>query len=85
VVKTITGKGTDVWGVAFTPDGRSLATTEGDWKQPSEIKLWDTETWRQRDSLKHTGEVLCLAISNDGGRLAAGGWDRTIQVWRVGK
>ncbi len=84
-VKTITGKGTDVWAVAFTPDGRTLATTEGDWKRPSEIKLWDTETWRERGAFKHTGEVLCLAISGDGGCLAAGSWDRTIKVWRVNK
>jgi WD40 repeat protein len=84
-VKTITGKGTDVWAVAFTPDGVTLVTAEGDWKEPSEIKLWDTETWRDLGSFKHSGEVLCVAFSGDGSRLAAGSWDRTIKVWRVNK
>jgi WD40 repeat protein len=84
-MKTITGQGVDVWAVAFTPDGRTLATTEGDWKQPSDIRLWDTETWREQCILKHTGEVLCLAISPDGDRLAAGSWNKIITVWHLAK
>ena len=49
-----------------------LATGGGDWNQPGEVRLWDTSTWRQRARLKHTGEVLCVAISPDGRALAAG-------------
>ena len=40
---------------------------------------------RQDATLKHTGEVLCLAISPDGRRLAAGSWDRTVKVWDLGR
>ncbi|MBI1914463.1 MAG: hypothetical protein HYS12_06950 [Planctomycetes bacterium] len=36
---------------------------------------------RERARLKHTGEVLCVAISPDGRTLAAGSWDRTVKVW----
>ena len=85
VVQTIKGKGTDIWSVAFTPDGRTLITTEGDWKRPSAIQRWDTDTWEEQSHFNHSGEVLCLAVSSDGNRLVAGSWDRTITIWRLDK
>jgi HEAT repeat protein len=81
LLKAIPGKGKDVWSVAFTPDGRTLVIAEGDWKGPSEIRSWDTDTWRQRETIQHSGEVLSLAISRDGTRLAAGSWDKSITIW----
>jgi WD40 repeat protein len=44
--------------------------------------LWDTATWKERAALEHTGEVLCVAVAPDSKGLAAGGWDRTIRLWR---
>jgi WD40 repeat protein len=71
----------DVWGVAFTDDGKSLVSGGGDWKKPGEITVWDTATWRERRTVKHSGEVLCLAIAPKNKVLAAGSWDRTIKLW----
>jgi WD40 repeat protein len=82
---TIKGLIGDVWSVAFSPDGATLAATSGDWKQPGEVRLYDTKTWKQRGALKHTGEVLCIAYSPDGEQLAAGSWDGTVRLWRMGK
>jgi WD40 repeat protein len=77
------GHKSDVWSVAFFPDRKTLASGDGDWDQPGEVKLWDALTGRERATLNHTGEVLCLAVSSDGKTLAAGSWDKTIRVWDI--
>jgi WD40 repeat protein len=70
-----------VWAVAFSADGRTLASGDGDWNKPGDVRLWDTATWEQRGQLKHTGEVLCLAFAPKGSVLAAGSWDKSVKVW----
>ena len=81
---TLRGHAGEVWAVAFSPDGRTLASGDGDWNRPGDVRLWDTATWRERTALRHSGEVLCLAFAPRGSRLAAGGWDRTVKVWDFG-
>ena len=71
----------DVWAVAFSPDGKTLAAADGDWNKPSDIVLWDTTTWKERARLKHTNEVLCIAFHPTKPILAAGAWDKTVKVW----
>jgi len=71
----------ETWAVAFTPDGKTLISGGGTWNQPSQVRLWDTGIWEETASLKHPGEVLCLALSSDGKKLAAGGGDGTVKVW----
>jgi WD40 repeat protein len=71
----------DVWSVAFTNDGKTLVSGGGDQEKPGEIKLWDTSSWRQRGSLKHRREILCLALAPRDGALAAGTGDHTIKLW----
>jgi WD40 repeat protein len=78
---TLKGHVSDAWSVAFSQDGSLLATGDGDWNQPGEVKLWETATWKEHGTLRHTGEVLCLAFDPKGTRLAAGSWDRTVKVW----
>lgn len=78
---TLKGHTGDAWAVAFTADGRTLVSGGGDWKQPGQVRLWEVGSWRQRAVLSHTGEVLCLAIAPADRSLAAGSWDRTVQVW----
>jgi len=72
-----------VTAVAFSPDGKTLATAS----QDGSVKLWDVATQRERVSLLNgiTGWVLAVAFSPDGTRLAAGSYDRTVSLWQTAK
>ena len=78
-----TSPGDDVWAVAFSGDGQQLFTASGEWNRPSAIAAWNMATGEQVGRYQHTGEVLCLAVSPSGRRLAAGGGDRTASIWQV--
>jgi WD40 repeat protein len=69
-----------VSGVAYSPDGRTLAT--GSWD--GTVCLWDSETGGRRACYQWpTGKVFALAYSPDGLRLAAAGEKGTIAMWDV--
>jgi len=77
----IKGHTADVKGVAFSPDGKLIASTSAD----QTIRLWDAET-RQPigEPLRgHEGVVLPVAFSPDGRRLVSGSADKTIRLWDV--
>jgi WD40 repeat protein/serine/threonine protein kinase len=74
-----------VWGVAFSRDGRLLASSGGGafWGG-AELKIWDARTGQLiRDLHQHTRGVWCLAFSPDGHRLASGSIDQTVKIWDV--
>ena len=64
--------------LAFSPDGRWLATSCRD----EMIRLWDVGTWLPINAWRTPGVVArCLAFSPDGRWLATGDMDRAVRVW----
>jgi WD40 repeat protein/serine/threonine protein kinase len=67
-----------VTGVAFSPDGKTLATANMD----RIVKLWDISTGRELASFTgHTNGVRCVAFSPDGATLATSSDDGTVRIW----
>jgi WD40 repeat protein/serine/threonine protein kinase len=64
--------------LAFSPDGRRIATASHD----RTAKVWDAETGREIRSLEtHADRVNGVAFSPDGARLATACRDGTIKFW----
>jgi WD40 repeat protein len=69
----------DVTALGFTTDGKELITTGS---TDRTIRLSDAATGQPRAVLKgHEGEVLCLALADEGKALVTGGKDQTVKVW----
>jgi WD40 repeat protein len=64
--------------MAFTPDGKFLATGAHD----EIVRLWDLGTGKQlRAYIGHQGGIGAVAFSPNGKLLAAGSEDGVVQVW----
>jgi WD40 repeat protein len=82
-IGTLKGHMSDVWAIAFSPNGKTLAAADTDWKKPGTIKLWNTETWREGRPLPCPTEILAIAWSAKGDQAAVGCWDKIVRVYAV--
>ncbi|BAY50102.1 WD-40 repeat-containing protein (plasmid) [Scytonema sp. HK-05] len=96
LLKTFKGHTAAIWGVAFSPDSKILASGSGD----GTIKLWkvvspeDSASGQETASVQefgtelttlrgHTAAIRKIAISRDGTLLVSGGDDNTLILWNL--
>ena len=65
---TLRGHTDNVYRMALSPDGRTLASPSED----KTVRLWDVESGRGLKTLEHQAAVVCVGWSPDGTTLAAG-------------
>ena len=76
----LTGHTHPVAALAFSPDGKTVATGSLD-----SVRLWDVATRRQVGSefTGLTGVVASLVFSSDGKKLLAASLDNSVRLWDV--
>jgi WD40 repeat protein len=78
VALTLKGHSNPVTAVAFSPDGKALATASVDLT----VRLWAASTGKEERSLVgHRDVVASVAYSPDGARLASASYDGTVRLW----
>jgi len=81
VAARLDGHGSPVFSVAFSPDGKALASGLMDGR----IFLWDltTQPASSTSIAAHMNPVFGLAFDPRGRRLASGSSDKTISLWEI--
>ena len=77
-LSTIPGHKKSVLAVAYSPDGKLMASGSLD----ENILIWNAETYKVTDTLKgHGGNIFCVTFSPDGKFLASASNDNTVRLW----
>jgi hypothetical protein len=65
--------------VAFSPNGRLVATASDDWS----ARVWEVASGQERLRVRHNDAVSGVAFSPGGRLLATASYDHTARVWEV--
>lgn len=69
-----------VWGLAASPDGRTLVTTD----EGGMVTVWDSTTRRRKRSWwAHSGHTRAVAIDPTGKVIATAGFDDVVRLWHA--
>jgi WD40 repeat protein len=78
------GHGEAVYCVAYSPDGRFLASGSAAAARPGEVRVWDAATGKKHLTFKgHASWINGVAFSPDGKYLASASNDKTVKVWNT--
>jgi WD40 repeat protein len=87
LVQRLRGVDERVYDIAFSPDGKWLATASGDPGRTGTVKLWAAEPGGEgksvRDLIESNDGIFAVAFSPDSKRVAAAGADRAVRVWEI--
>jgi WD40 repeat protein len=68
-----------VWGISFSPDGKSLATADAS----GTIRLWNLSGQQINQFDGHRDGVMSISFSPDGQHIATAGRDGTARLWNL--
>ena len=75
------GHSASVWSVAYSPDGKQLASGSSD----NTVRLWNLDNPNAEPIVLrgHSAYVRSVAYSPDGKQLASGSFDNTVRLWNL--
>lgn len=83
-VASLDGHAETVRAVAFSRDGKLLATAGGFPGRKGEVKIWDVEKRTVLHTIQgHSDCIFAVAFSPDGKTIATSSYDKLIKLWDV--